>query len=62
MENEISFEKKLQNAKELLEKLQQNDITLHDSVKAYEAGMKELNEAQKLLEEATLQVQQIKEQ
>jgi len=54
------FEKKLDNAKKILEELMNPEITLSDSVKAYEKGLKELQEAQKLLEEAKLKVQQIK--
>jgi exodeoxyribonuclease VII small subunit len=55
------FEKKLHNAKESLEKLLQNDITMSESVKAYDQGMKELQEAQKLLDEALLHVETIKQ-
>ncbi len=54
------FEKRLQNAKEIVEELMQPEITLTNSIKAYEKGMKELQEAQKLLEEAKLKVTQIK--
>ncbi|NOQ31963.1 MAG: exodeoxyribonuclease VII small subunit [Helicobacteraceae bacterium] len=56
----VNFEKKLDSAKEILTKLMDPDIALSSSVKAYEDGMKELNEAQKILEEATLQVQNAK--
>lgn len=53
MDNEKqSFELKLENAKKTLEKLMNPEITLEDSVKEYEAGMKELSEAQKMLEDA----------
>ena len=55
-----SFEIKLENAKKILETLMQPEITLEDSVKAYEQGMKELNEAQKMLENAQLKIQEIK--
>ena len=40
--------------KEILEKLTKNDITLSDSLKLYNEGLKELEVAQKLLEEARL--------
>jgi len=56
------FETKLQNAKEILETLMNPEITLQESVKAYEKGMKELNEAQKMLEEAQIKIQNIKTQ
>ncbi|WP_457746143.1 exodeoxyribonuclease VII small subunit [Sulfurimonas sp.] len=55
-----NFEKKLQNAKTILEKLMNPEITLQESVKAYEQGMKELSDAQKMLEEAQLKIQEIK--
>jgi len=57
---EIGFEEKLENAKKTLETLMSPDITLQDSVKAYEAGMKELQEASKLLEDAQIKIQEIK--
>ena len=56
----IDFESKLQNAKKILETLMNPEITLADSVKAYEKGMSELNDAQKLLEEAEIKITQIK--
>jgi exodeoxyribonuclease VII small subunit len=55
-----NFEKKLENAKAILEKLMNPEITLQESVKAYEQGMKELSEAQKMLQEAQLKIQEIK--
>jgi exodeoxyribonuclease VII small subunit len=54
------FEDKLENAKKTLEKLMNPEITLEESVKAYEAGMKELNDAQKMLEDAVIKIQEIK--
>lgn len=54
------FETKLQSAKEILETLMNPEITLEESVKAYEKGMKELNDAQKMLEEAQLKIKNIK--
>ncbi len=54
------FEKKLQNAKKILETLMNPDITLQESVKAYEKGMKELEQAQKMLEEAQIKINEIK--
>ncbi len=58
--NELSFEKKLESAKAVLEELMKPEITLQDSIKAYEKGMQELQDAQKMLEEATLKIQEIK--
>lgn len=54
MNEEISFEEKVIKAKELLEKLSNPQITLSDSIKLYKTGIKELEEAQKLLDEAKL--------
>ena len=54
------FETKLQSAKEILETLMNPEITLEESVKAYEKGMKELSEAQKMLEEAQIKIQNLK--
>jgi len=54
------FETKLEGAKKTLETLMNPEITLQDSVKAYEKGMKELSDAQKMLEDAELKIQEIK--
>ncbi|AXX94827.1 MULTISPECIES: exodeoxyribonuclease VII small subunit [Arcobacter] len=54
MNEEISFEEKVIKAKELLEKLSNPQITLSDSIKLYKTGIKELEDAQKLLDEAKL--------
>ncbi|MDD3007855.1 MAG: exodeoxyribonuclease VII small subunit [Arcobacter sp.] len=54
MNEEISFEEKVLKAKELLEKLSNPQITLSDSIKLYKTGIKELEDAQKLLDEAKL--------
>ncbi len=51
---EIAFEEKILKAKELLEKLSNPEITLSDSLEVYKNGIKELDEAQKLLDEAKL--------
>ena len=53
-EEKLAFEDKIIKAKELLEKLSNPQITLSDSVKVYKDGIKELEEAQKLLDEAKL--------
>jgi len=55
-----NFENRLENAKKILETLMSPEITLENSVKAYETGMKELNEASKMLDEATIKIQEIK--
>ena len=55
-----NFENRLDNAKKILETLMSPEITLENSVKAYETGMKELNEASKMLDEASIKIQEIK--
>lgn len=54
------FETKLESAKKILETLMNPEITLEESVKAYEKGMSELTEAQKMLEEAVIKINEIK--
>ena len=54
-QEEMSFEQKIAHAKEILEKLMDPQITLSQSVAYYKEGMKELQEATKLLEEAKLE-------
>ena len=55
-----NFETKLDNAKEILQTLMNPEITLQDSVKAYEKGMDELEKAQKILEDAQIKITEIK--
>ena len=54
------FESHLEKSKEILEKLMNPQITMSESIEAYESGMKELKAAQQMLEKAQLQVQEIK--
>ena len=54
------FETKLESSKKILETLMNPEITLQESVKAYEKGMKELGDAQKILEDAQLKINEIK--
>ena len=49
-----NFEEKILKAKELLEKLSNPQITLSDSINVYKTGVKELEDAQKLLDVAKL--------
>lgn len=58
-ENLVDFEKKLEDARSVLEKLMDPELTLDVSVKSYKEGMKTLQEAQKILEEATLEFEKI---
>jgi exodeoxyribonuclease VII small subunit len=59
MDKELNFEDKIKQAKKLLDKLIDPEITLQDSVKVYKDGMKELEEAQKLLDEAKLEFEEL---
>ncbi|MBU0720151.1 exodeoxyribonuclease VII small subunit [bacterium] len=54
------FETKLESAKKILETLMNPEITLAESVKAYEKGMSELTQAQKMLEDAQIKITEIK--
>lgn len=51
-----TFEEKLEYSKELLEKLMNPEITLEESVKLYEEGLKNIKEAQTLIEEAKMKI------
>lgn len=55
MKNE-TFEEKLAHSKALLEKLMNPEITLEESVKLYEEGLKNIKEAQTLIEEAKTKI------
>ncbi len=55
----VDFEKKLDSAKEVLERLMDPELTLDQSVKSYKEGMQTLQDAQKILEEATLEFEKI---
>lgn len=55
-----NFEEKLVKAKEILEKLNSPEITLEQSVEAYKNGIKILEEASKLLEDAKLSYEEAK--
>lgn len=57
---ENDFEGRLEEAKAILEKLMNPELTLEESVRAYEAGTKALKEAQQILENARKQVEQIR--
>lgn len=54
------FETRLERSKEILELLMNPQITMSESVAAYEEGMRLLREAQEMLEQAQLQVEEIK--
>ena len=62
MSNTKDFETKVEHAKKVLDQLMDPEITLENSVKVYKEGMKTLNDAQKMLEDAKLEYETIKEQ
>lgn len=55
------FEAVVERAREMLEKLNTQENTLKDSLALYEEGMRCLKSAQKILEQAQLQYQEIKD-
>jgi exodeoxyribonuclease VII small subunit len=56
---QLSFEDKIIEAQKLLDKLIDPEITLSNSVKIYKDGIKELEIAQKLLDNAKLEFQEL---
>jgi exodeoxyribonuclease VII small subunit len=54
-----TFEEKLEKSKKLIEKLMDPEITLEESVKIYKEGLETIKEAQKMLEDAKLKVEEI---
>jgi exodeoxyribonuclease VII small subunit len=53
---ENTFEEKLAHSKTLLDQLMKPEITLEASVKLYEEGLKNIREAQNLIEEAKMKI------
>ena len=51
----MSFEKKLENAKRVLEELSNPEISLSDGMKKYKEGLKLLKDATKMIEDAKLE-------
>ncbi|NPA27925.1 MAG: exodeoxyribonuclease VII small subunit [Epsilonproteobacteria bacterium] len=62
MEKSKDFEELLNECKEYLNRLMDPQITLQESLKIYEDGLKKINEAQKLLEEAKLKIKIIEKE
>ena len=54
------YEKKLNEAKKLLDKLNDPNISLYEGMQLYKKGIKIIEEATKILEEAKLQYREIK--
>ncbi|MGM0622758.1 MAG: exodeoxyribonuclease VII small subunit [Campylobacterota bacterium] len=58
----MTYEKRIEKAKELLEKVVDPNATLSESVKNYKKGLGELSQAQKLIEEAKAQIEVIEKE
>jgi len=56
------FEKKIEEAKKVLDKLMNPEITLSDSVKLYKEGIKALKDAQEMLEKAKVEIEEIEKE
>jgi exodeoxyribonuclease VII small subunit len=54
-----SFEERLENSKEILNQLMNPEITLEESLKLYEDGLKQIKLAQKMIEEAKVKIKTI---
>ncbi|CAA6815162.1 MAG: Unknown protein [uncultured Sulfurovum sp.] len=54
-----TFEQKLETSKKILNQLLNPEITLEESLKLYANGLKQIKEAQKMIEEAKVQIQSI---
>ena len=50
--NEVHFEDRITKIKEIIDKLNNREITLKDGMQLYKDGVAEIKEAQKMLENA----------
>lgn len=57
----LSFEEALKQLESIVSQLEQNDITLEDSVKLYEEGVKLSRFCTEILEDAELRIEQVNE-
>ncbi len=57
----MSFEKKLEDAKRILEELSDSKISLSEGMKKYKEGLKLLEEATKMIEDAKLEYKTLQE-
>ena len=55
------FEQKIEEAKKIIDRLMDPEITLEESIKLYEQGIKRIKEAQVMIEEAKLKVETIEQ-
>jgi exodeoxyribonuclease VII small subunit len=61
-DDKLDFETKIDDAKKLLDKLLDPQITLSNSVEVYKQGMQKIKEAQNLLDDAKLQFEELNKQ
>ena len=54
-----TFENKLEESKKILNQLMDPAITLEESLKLYEDGLKKIKSAQKMIEEAKVKIETI---
>lgn len=54
--NTDTFESRLNASKNILNQLMDPEITLEESLKLYERGLKEIKSAQKMIEEAKIKI------
>ncbi|MDO7253096.1 exodeoxyribonuclease VII small subunit [Helicobacter cappadocius] len=59
---ELSFEERIEKTKQILSKLNNQSLNLRDGLNLYKDGLKELELAQKMLENVKLQYQELKVQ
>jgi exodeoxyribonuclease VII small subunit len=57
-----TFEEKLELAKEYIDKLMDKEVTLEESIELYEKALVIITNAQNMLEEAKLKVEEIKKE
>ena len=54
-----TFEDKLEASKKILNQLMNPEITLEESIKLYKSGLEQIKSAQKMIEEAKVEIKTI---
>ncbi|WP_223787482.1 exodeoxyribonuclease VII small subunit [Marinicella meishanensis] len=57
-----TFEKNLEQLSTIIEKMEQDDVGLEESLKLYEQGIQLTRKCQKIIDEAEQKIQQLMEQ
>ena len=60
MDENLSFEQKIEKIKDILNQLSSPSLNLNEGVALYKEGFKELEQAQELLKKAKLEYEEIK--